>query len=180
MDGDYIWRRWQIQIMTIYWSDKWCILQLGGDLKKINTGLFSINICHSDSFLIERYDIQVWWLYIMVADISCDISFDIWYLGCKGIPHVHVLCFLAMQYAFFTMWYHMCFFQNHRKLQLRIIKDQKWLKIFVWRIGSHSTHWEPCCTTLNLWSLVTLLEYGSTHLKIICCSLNILRGICYV
>ncbi len=38
----------------------------------------------------------------LLAYITC---YNIWYVGCKGIPLNHVVCLLTMWYAFLTMWY---------------------------------------------------------------------------
>ncbi len=97
------------------------------------------------------YHIDRWGKYVghyaMVAGISHDIAFRIYHLGCKGIPHDHVVWILAMSYAF----------HNHRKLQFGIFNSQKWLKPWNKKItkclvscgtGGHLTHgvWLPYTT----------------------------------
>ncbi len=43
--------------------------------------------------------------YAMVGSIPHAIAFDMCHVVCEGMPHDHVVCILAMWYAFLTMGY---------------------------------------------------------------------------
>ncbi len=77
---------------------------------------------------------------------------SIWYVVCKGIPHEHVVCFLAMLYDF---WPCGMLFSQICVVHVVILHL-----------------WKPSCTTLDLQSSMALLgtqlmEYGPTHHTII-------------
>ncbi len=45
------------------------------------------------------------WCYTMITGIPHNIPFGMCHVGCKGISHEHVVCFLTIWYAFVTMRY---------------------------------------------------------------------------
>ncbi len=43
--------------------------------------------------------------HAMFGSLPHAITFDMCHVICKNIPHDHVVCSLALWYAYFTMWY---------------------------------------------------------------------------
>ncbi len=58
--------------------------------------------------------------YAMVTGISYDIPFGMCHVGCKSLPHDHVVYFCGHVVCIFD--HVVCFFRNYNKLQFRIFR----------------------------------------------------------
>ncbi len=82
--------------------------------------------------------------YFIRGSIPHAIAFGMCHVVSKSIPHDHVVCILAMWYAFSTMWYD---FSKPAKCQFRIFKGHKWLNHSVsFGTAGHPRHGVWCHT----------------------------------
>ncbi len=103
----------------------------------------------------------------MVSGISHDIAFGVCHVGCKDIPHDHVVCFLAMWYGFYPLAIlgpeGYCPSLSHMSVHLSIHESGPLLGNYSWHLlhifETCQLYMEPvyCNVNLTFWPSILML-----------------------